>query len=494
MEPFYAVGSVMSVTVPVLFNRSLAATRQFGLIAFLALTLGYWWTRDPRALGYWGSLVLVIASAHWWFTVQQRAERREKRYRDELEAAVSARTRELQAANEELRQQMEERRALQDRLVLTSKLEGLGRLAGGIAHDYNNLLTAILGSVEFLVERLPRDSEELAEAQNIQEAGESAARVTRHLLAFSRSSPIETTVLDPAEALTAMTEMLERLLGRVELVVELHHGAARIRANRGQFEQVLLNLVLNARDAMAAGGTVFVQTRLRQDGDRRWFVLSVRDTGAGMDAQTRARIFDPFFTTKEVGSGTGLGLSIAHAIVERAGGTIEVESELGRGSTFEVHWPAVPEVADQVRDVAAPRTSGNERVLVVDDDPRVRRVLCRMLAELGYRPVEASGGLEGLRVATSQPVDLVLTDVVMPGVTGPQLAKHLAEAGVRAPVVFISGYPAREGMFGETLPEGARFLPKPIGRDELGVQVRLALESASGGADRGGSASQRGSL
>jgi DNA-binding NtrC family response regulator len=130
----------------------------------------------------------------------------------------------------------------------------------------------------------------------------------------------------------------------------------------------------------------------------------------------------------------------------------------------------------------------------VDDDPRVRRVLCRMLAELGYRPVEASGGLEGLRVATSQPVDLVLTDVVMPGVTGPQLAKHLAEAGVRAPVVFISGYPAREGMFGETLPEGARFLPKPIGRDELGVQVRLALESASGGADRGGSASQRGSL
>jgi CheY-like chemotaxis protein len=253
----------------------------------------------------------------------------------------------------------------------------------------------------------------------------------------------------------------------------------RIQANRGQFEQVLLNLVLNARDAMPRGGVVRIETSARHENGQRWFVLRVSDSGTGMDAQTRARIFVPFFTTKGVASGTGLGLSIVYSIVERAGGTITVESATGRGSTFQVFWPATERSAASLDEVAArtERGSGSERILVVDDDPAVRRILCRMLVGLGYRPIEAGSGEQALRLAQSEPVDLIVTDVLMPESTGIDLAKHLSDLGIEAALLFISGHPERTGARELRLAEGSEFLSKPFTRDQLGERVRKMLHA-----------------
>jgi signal transduction histidine kinase/ActR/RegA family two-component response regulator len=484
MQPFYAVGSIMSMTIPVLFTRSVVVARQFAVIAGIAVLSGVWWSGDLSAIAYWSAMVIVLISAYWVLLVQQRSSDLDRAYRALLEAEVSARTEQLSIANEGLRREMRERQALQDKLIFASRMEGLGRLAGGIAHDYNNVLTAILGSAEYLEEVLPQGSEEHSEVQAIQRAGETAARITRHLLAFSRSSPIETEVLEPGTIISATVRMLQPLLPPgVRLVVELRHRDARIRANRGQLEQVILNLVLNARDAMPQGGKVVIETAERVKEGRTFLSLHVKDTGKGMDAQTRARIFDPFFTTKDVAAGTGLGLSIVYAIVERAGGTISVDSVPDQGTTFQICWPITDEPLEGLVPGAglAPSAAANARILVVDDDPPVRRVLCRMIEAMGHRTLEAGGALEALKLAAAQPIDLLVTDVLMPEMTGFALARHLLDAGIGVPVLFISGHPERAGALEQDLPAGSGFLSKPFTREQLSERIQMALKTRFAG-------------
>jgi CheY-like chemotaxis protein len=332
---------------------------------------------------------------------------------------------------------------------------------------------------------LPRGSEEHGEVQAIQRAAETAARITRHLLAFSRSSPIETEVLEPGAVISATVRMLQPLLPPgVRVAVDLRHRSAPIRANRGQLEQIIMNLVLNARDAMPRGGSVTIEACEKATDGQKFLLLRVQDTGVGMDAETRARIFDPFFTTKQGSAGTGLGLSIVYAIVERAGGTISVESAPGRGTVFEIRWPVTEDplaLAERASDPAH-STAGSARILVVDDDREVRRVICRMIEAMGHRALEAEDGFEALERAASEPIDMLVTDVLMPEITGIELARQLREAGIEVPVLFISGHPERAGVAEAELPPDSSFLTKPFSRDQLSVRIGMALKERFAGA------------
>ncbi|MFZ1146004.1 MAG: response regulator [Bryobacteraceae bacterium] len=382
----------------------------------------------------------------------------------------------------------EERRRLEEQLRQAQKLESIGRLAGGVAHDFNNLLTVINGYSQLLLRDLKAGDPLRDGLEEIHSAGERAAGLTRQLLAFSRKQVMSPRVLDLNRVVSEMQPMLARLLGEdVELCVELHAGAATICADRHQLEQVVMNLTVNARDSMPDGGELLIETAVVESGEGqarshpdarvgRYVMLAVSDTGVGMDEETKNRIFEPFFTTKGIGKGTGLGLSMVQGIVAQSGGYIEVHSEEGKGTTFKIYLPALAEVtADaEIREVV-PAAGGKETVLVVEDQAEVRKYAVAVLKEYGYRVIPVENAGEALLRCEQEGIDLVLTDVVMPHISGRELADRLKTLQPGIKVLFMSGY--TDNIIGHhgVLEEGAEFIEKPFSPEELARKVRTAL-------------------
>ena len=391
-----------------------------------------------------------------------------------------------------------ERRRLEEQLRHAQKMDAVGRLAGGVAHDFNNLLTVIAANMEFLAAELEPGSQARADADEVSAAADRAAALTRQLLAFSRKQVLLPQVLDPNAVVAGVERLLRRVIGEtIALVAELAPDVGRLRADPGQVEQVLVNLVLNARDAMPDGGTLTLRTAalrpgapLPAGGGRRptahagpCVLLSVADSGTGMDELTRAQAFEPFFTTKAPGKGTGLGLATVYGIVEQSGGTVWLDSAPERGTTVWICLPAVDDAAPTA-DAPAPARQPASRagtVLVVEDEDGVRAVARRALAAHGHQVLEARNGVDALAhwraaIAAGTAIDAVITDVVMPGMGGRELARHLRATHPALPVVFMSGYV--EGGVPELPDHTPRtaFIEKPFAADALAERLRGVLE------------------
>jgi two-component system cell cycle sensor histidine kinase/response regulator CckA len=382
-------------------------------------------------------------------------------------------------------------RKTEEQLLHSQKLEAVGRLAGGIAHDFNNLLSVVLSYADLMLANREVASVH-SELQEIRKAGVWAAELTHQLLAFSRQQILAPQVLDVNDRLNAMSGMIRRLVGEdIELRVVKAAALWEIRVDPGQLEQVLMNLVVNARDAMVNGGTLTLETAnvVLDAGYSDAHVgaplgpsvmLAVTDTGVGMDRSTQDRIFEPFFTTKEHGKGTGLGLSTAFGIVNQSGGSIWVYSELGRGTTFKVYFPRneTPHSAKRRESEAPPAARGNETILLVEDDAGVRAVIRRILEKQGYLVVEAASGKEALQVAEQYGgIQLLLTDVVMPKISGRELAERVLAVRPEIKVLYMSGYTDDSIVHHGVLDEGVAFLQKPITPASLAAKVRAVLDS-----------------
>ena len=387
-------------------------------------------------------------------------------------------------------QDVTERRFLELQLREAQKLEAIGRLAGGVAHDFNNLLTVILGFTETLLDGLPPTDAHRGSAEQIRAAGRRAADLTQQLLAFGRRQVFRMQVFDLNAVLAEMLEILQRLVGE-QVEIEIVPGAGRslVKADRGQIEQVVLNLALNARDAMPGGGRLGIATSNPApsagegaEAAAGWVQLAVSDTGSGMSPQVQAHIFEPFFTTKEVGQGTGLGLATVYGIVTQTGGRIEVESVPGAGTTFRVSLPCVAEEsgpAASAPDQAQPESAGDETVLLVEDESAVRGLVAEVLRRRGYRVIEAAGGDEAIDVAHRHPgrIHLLVTDLAMPGMNGRELARFLTQVRPGLRVVFISGY-SDQRVEPRSLQGGpVAFLQKPFPPGAIARVVRGVLDA-----------------
>ncbi len=383
-------------------------------------------------------------------------------------------------------------RESQSQLIHSQKMEAVGRLAGGIAHDFNNLLTVILGFSRALMSDLAADDQAREDVQEIHEAAERAAGLTRQLLTFSRRQHAESRAIDLAARIEGLREMLERLLGEdVDLDIEMPEDGFWVEGDPYQLEQVIVNLAVNARDAMPDGGRLLISGRVTEvgpaDAQRLGLAgpgphaaISVEDDGDGVDGEILERIFEPFFTTKEPGKGTGLGLSIVYSVVTEAGGAVTVRGGGGKGTTFEIHLPihgagALEDPSDEVDETA----EASATVLLAEDQDSVRRLARRILERAGYRVLEARDGVEALEVAgrTEGEIDLLLTDVVMPQLNGDEVAERILADRPDMRVVFVSGHPQgrSEGLAGS--PERGRFLYKPFTANSLLGEIQAALES-----------------
>jgi PAS domain S-box-containing protein len=385
-----------------------------------------------------------------------------------------------------------ERKRLEEQFRQAQKMEAVGRLAGGVAHDFNNLLTVITGYSEILLGRIPAEDLLRPMVVEVQKAAERAAGLTRQLLAFSRKQILAPVEIDLNAVVADMEAMIRRLIGEdIVLVAVREPLLGRVTADRGQIEQVLMNLVVNARDAMPHGGELAIETHnVLLDGARRpgdsefrpgpYVLLAVRDSGCGMDATTKARLFEPFFTTKEVGKGTGLGLATAYGIIKQSKGHIEVESEPGRGTTFTIYLPrttaAVREAPADVPANGIP--GGNETVLLVEDEDAVRQLSRQVLEMIGYRVLEARNGPEALAVCEQNKgaIHLMVTDVVMPQMSGCQLADRLAPLYPDMRVLYLSGYTDEAIGHHGVRDRAVHFLSKPFTLDSLARKVREALD------------------
>ena len=384
------------------------------------------------------------------------------------------------------------RKLLEEQLRQSQKMEAIGQLAGGIAHDFNNLLTTVLGYSNMALNQLSPHEPIREEIEEIQKAGERAANLTRQLLAFSRKQLFEPRVLDVNALIVESTRMLARLIGEhIRFVTHLEPDLGHVRADPGQIEQVIVNLVVNARDAMPDGGTLTIRTRnAGADGvlPRPRFgaplephiVISVEDTGVGIDAETQKRIFEPFFTTKEKPHGTGLGLATVYGIVSQSGGQVVVDSEPGRGSRFDIYLPLAEDAPEPRPAAEAPAIGrGSETILLVEDEDAVRDLTRRCLEARGYRVLQASSAEDAERVVATHParLDLLLTDVVMPGASGPDLARRLQAERPDLNVLFVSGYTDDSMAAHRVLDPGASFLQKPFTPDTLARKVREVLDA-----------------
>jgi len=388
-----------------------------------------------------------------------------------------------------------ERKMMEEQLRQAQKMDAVGQLAGGVAHDFNNLLTVITSYGQFLLNALPEQDPRRSDAHQITQAAARAASLTRQLLAFSRRQVLQPQVLDLNDVIGDMERLLRRVISEdISLVTQFENNIGAVRADRGQIEQVVMNLVVNARDAMPNGGILAITTRIVQldaayarrhagVNPGRHVVFSVRDTGVGMDAQTQQRIFEPFFTTKAKGKGTGLGLSTVYGIVRQSGGHIEVRSAPGRGTAFDIILPqvsaTVPARGEVPIGAALPR--GTETVLVVEDEDAVRHIVRRVLEAQGYAIVEARDGNDALQVCATRGdrIDLVLSDVIMPGMGGRELARELGARRPGLEILFMSGYNDDSELSGVDGEVASGVLAKPFTAETLARQVREALDRRS---------------
>ncbi|MGA8300431.1 MAG: ATP-binding protein, partial [Terriglobales bacterium] len=397
-----------------------------------------------------------------------------------------------------------ERRQLEEQFRQAQKMEAVGRLAGGVAHDFNNLLMVINGYTEVLLDQLDVSSDMHSKVQAIQQAADRAATLTRQLLAFSRKQVLELKVIDVNSVIADMERLLRPLIGEnIELVTRLSSDAGRTRADAGQLEQVIMNLVVNAKDSMPEGGRISIRSMniaVRQNvGEHRFIqpgryaVIAVADTGHGMDRETQSRIFEPFFTTKEKGKGTGLGLSTVYGIVKQSNGYVFAESQIGSGTTFYVYLPRVEDAATELGPVPTQdnEKGGCETVLLVEDEDSVRELVRVTLSSRGYKVLEAEHGEAGLRVAeeTNGTIDILVTDVVMPGIGGRELAKRIQSKRPNIKVLYLSGYTEDAISTQGALTPGTAFLQKPFTLQNLAKKVREVLRSQPQGQSQAKSAS-----
>ncbi len=422
-----------------------------------------------------------------------------RQYSEALVRKLEQKTLQLEQANRSLQADIAAReraeaqlRQTEEQLRHAQKLEAVGRLVGGVAHDFNNLLSVILTYTALVQRSLPAGDRLWDDLEQVRLAGERAAALTRQLLAFSRQQVIRPRVIELADVVRGIDEMLHRLLGEdIELSLVAEPGSGRILADPTQIVQIAMNLAVNARDAMAGGGKLTIEVRdLELDAAAAmeitgaspgpYALLAVSDTGTGMDSLTRSRLFEPFFTTKEPGKGTGLGLSTVFGIVQQAGGCIRVRSEPGAGATFEIFLPRTRQPLD-AESPTAPEPSklgGPETILLVDDDGAVRRSLLEVLRRNGYRVLDAASGDDALRVSEmyADEIQLLITDVIMPRMTGRELAERLAgrQKGLR--VLCVSGYAESIIAHHGVLLPGIALLPKPITPPDLLRKVREVLE------------------
>ena len=393
-------------------------------------------------------------------------------------------------ALEAIAEDITDRRMLEDQFRQAQKMEAVGRLAGGVAHDFNNLLMVISGYTEVILSKLGAHHPLHEKGEAIQQAADRATTLTRQLLAFSRKQLLELKVVDVNTIVEDMERLLRPLIGEnIELITRLAPEAGHTRADAGQLEQVLMNLVVNAKDAMPDGGKLIIQTQnIRTDETSRggptfippgnYVLISVSDTGVGMDKETQSRIFEPFFTTKELGKGTGLGLSTVYGIVKQSGGYLLVQSDAGHGSTFQIYLPRVEEAA-QTHAATAPHAAagGSEMLLLVEDEESVRELVRDTLVGKGYRVVTAENGEAGLAAAAKHDgtIDLVITDVVMPGMGGREMVRRLTKSHPRVKVLYLSGY-TEDAVISEGAAEGdTAFLQKPFTLQHLSRKVREVL-------------------
>jgi PAS domain S-box-containing protein len=438
-------------------------------------------------------------------TDRKTADDRRRETQRQLERSVDERTAELTRVADDLRQQIAEReraeealRRSEEELRQSQKMEAIGRLAGGIAHDFNNLLSIILSYSAMMMEALSPDDPLRADAEQIAIAGQRARDLTRQLLAFGRRQMLRPEVLDLAEVVRGVEPMLRRVLGEdIELTISLAQPTSLVKADPGQLQQIIMNLVVNARDAMPEGGQLWIEAsdvlldeaRVRASagaGARPgpYVCLTVSDTGVGLDEETRARIFEPFFTTKPRGKGTGLGLSTVLGIVQQSGGHVTVESRPNEGASFRVFLPRTTEARVAPPPPREPRRQplakrGSETILLVEDEGQLRVLARDILRGAGYTVYEAPNAAEAIKVSQRHagPIHLLVTDVVMPHIGGGELAKRLAGERPRMRVLYMSGYTDDAIFQGGMVDPNVAFLPKPITPDTLLGKVRETLDS-----------------
>jgi two-component system cell cycle sensor histidine kinase/response regulator CckA len=374
------------------------------------------------------------------------------------------------------------------------KMEAVGRLAGGVAHDFNNLLGVILGYSELLLGRVSLTAPQRKDIEEIQKAGERGALLTRQLLAFSRKQVLQPKVLNLNTVVADTEKLLQRLIGEnIELRVVMNPALGRVKADSGQLEQIIMNLAVNSRDAMPAGGQLTIETSNAELDERyaaqhastlpgAYVMLAITDTGCGMDANTKAHIFEPFFTTKEFGKGTGLGLATVYGIVKQSGGSVWVYTEPGIGTTFKIYLPRVDQFPEDglLADTIEKVDRGSQTILIVEDDPALLQATCRSLEEFGYAILAARTPAEAIHISEnhSGTIHLMVTDVIMPGMSGDKLASHLSRLRPEMKVLFVSGYTDETIVHHGVLEPGLAFLQKPISPRALAQKVSQVLTTA----------------
>jgi len=405
-------------------------------------------------------------------------------------AMIEARESSLKKAHAELEAGIQVLRQKEEELLQLQKMEAMGLLAGGLAHDFNNILMVVSGFTEMALQSLEDDHEARASIKEVLKASESASSLTRQLLAFSSKQVTRPKILNLNDLITELEKILRRVVGdSIVLTTKLGKNLGNVLADRAQIEQVLLNLIVNGRDAIDTSGEICIETTVVEPSDdllevhglvldKPHIVIAVSDTGCGIDAETQARMFEPFFTTKEKGKGTGLGLSTVHGIVKHCGGYVRIQSEPGRGTTFRIY---LPRITQTVKETAEPHkldsTPGSATILVVEDEPDVRMVVCKMLSMRGYKVFEAPGPVEAMAIFENHcdQIDLLLTDVIMPVMNGRELHEQIALLSPEIKTLFISGY--ADGVIDDTgiLSADVNFLQKPFTPDELMMKLTQIL-------------------